>query len=186
MITFCLVHLAMIAVQGKELLSSIDSQLSADMSATVWLNGPLQYQTDVVESCLSLHTTGTAGLSNQVQLIQRIAALHHLPATAHPASATALSCTRTLSALLDFMSAMTALPDCMRHAPNGSASEMLASLYSMRQLAHGYAWPKARILLEVLQEQLPQDASTAQQTEQDIQCAELLQVVETWQVSVSA
>ena len=178
-------------MQGTELLSAVDEQLSADVSATVWLNGPQQHQTDAVNSWLSLQTAGPAGTagtagtagSKQAQLIQSIAALHHLPATAHPASATVLSCIRTLSALLDFMSAVTSLPNCMRHVPNGVASEVLASLYSMRQLVHGYAWPKGRALLGVLQRQLPEAASKAQQTEQDNQCAKLLHIVQTWQVS---
>lgn len=123
--------------------------------------------------------------NNLSDLLHSISALHYLPATAQSASAPLLSCIRTLSGVLDYISALVTAPRCLANAPDGIALQLLASLNGMTGLVHGFAVPKGRALLNALEEQVPQVVSEAHQLEHDRQIGRMLQLVKSWQVMLT-
>ena len=181
-------------MQVGDALDAVDSHLGRTLMLLTWQFGPALWQSSLAQSWFppahSRQPEAQQAAAAAVPvgqdlgaIMQAAAALHGLPVTPQPASATVLSCIRGLGGVLHLLVTLAAKPGLIDQISGVDLEATVGALSRLTPAVHGYAALKeGGVLLGLLRSSRAGVVQRAEEEEQQRRQTVMLSLVTAWKV----
>ncbi len=187
----CIVQ-SVACLQVADALRAFDAQLARTFASLAWQDGPAQWQSILMTSYFpTAHqaqgSQQASGASHDMGItlgpaMHAAVAMHGLPATDQPASASVLSCVRCLAGVIDLLSCLAGLPGFSDHVAQGDLKTVVTAVARLTPATHGYVAKQGKLLMGLIKDQSVSLVQRVEEQEQQKQQAVILGLLTAWKV----